>query len=853
MIRFLSILLLSIVSLVAQGNRTVMVSTNTGVLNAGTFATGVFPNITQFATDEQDISSQDPRLGRFLISLTQPVSGFWVWDNASTDPSGDGVIEASGYVTGRWVRQFGGTTAPDLDSSKGVVIDANKRMVASIATKQQIDNAAMQVATLAAMRALTAEQINNSQLIQTAGYYTPGDGGGAKYYFDSSSTATANNGNIVAPISGSGRFLLIQEDSFNVKVFGPIAGSGYGSTNATQIQAAIDYASNLNAAQVVFSEVYRVSSTITLKKNVKLFAASPSTYTESPGIVTNNVLYKGGYSGGLAVETGANITLINCDASGGYIRQTNVTMWDDSVIAEKRFLNSGISGLLLQGNDANQTNTLLPLIKACYLWNLTVENCVLASASGPSAWFRDCNGVIFRNNYILGGRGLWIDDIADSDFSKNWSYGSIGPSWLLISSWKNTFEGNQTGNAVAGLSGNLSSVSGNILSTASSHNLFTGQYVWITSTGSLPSPLVSTRPYSVIRLSATTFSLALSLTNADSGTPITLTTAGSGTISYTAGPAVSYYLGSPSGPSTSGATGTKRNSFVGSRSDQTLEGGFVLDGASENTIGSSYIIEAGFDTATPARAIVLTNSASFNAISGIVIDNSSDIGISIGQNCNNNVFTGNSISAPTQWEWSSTGTAGNFIPLGALSSATNAYSGSLAVGGTSSGTVATFTGGTGGASIVQFVRSGQPTTGLRASAGLLVYDETNAKGLGRFSWTGSSAELVVGSPSATSPVVAAVSGEKASGTDVGGSQLYLLSGQGTGAGSTASAIISFRTPTVGSSGTSLQTMTERVRIDSTLDTTTLPLWLNFNGTMKQVQVGAADSGGAGFRMLRISN
>jgi hypothetical protein len=239
MIRFLSILLLSVVSLVAQGNRTVMVSTNTGVLNAGTFATGVFPNITQFATDEQDISSQDPRLGRFLISLTQPVSGFWVWDNASTDPSGDGVIEAAGYVTGRWVRQFGGTTAPDLDSSKGVVIDANKRIVASTATKQQIDKAAMQVATVADMVALSTN-LNSGQLIQTGGYWTNGDGGGALFKWLPSDSSTTNTGAIIAPTSGAGRFVWVGDGIINVKMFG--AKADFSQDDQPYIQSAINYA-----------------------------------------------------------------------------------------------------------------------------------------------------------------------------------------------------------------------------------------------------------------------------------------------------------------------------------------------------------------------------------------------------------------------------------------------------------------------------------------------------------------------------------------------------------------------------------------------------------------------------------
>lgn len=811
-------------------------------------------NGLQLVASEAALSSTDPTNGYSARVFTGSTSADWVWNAAEGGPDVSGErVRPSGYVTGSWIRTTSWATSKSLGANKAAALDSSGQLTASTATKQQIDNAAMQVATVAAMKALTVSQLNNGQVIKTGGYYSFGDGGGASYYYSASSTATPDDGSVIQPTTGSGRFLLIQDGSFNVKAFGPIAGAGYGATNAPRIQAAIDYASGLNGVQVVFSELYRVSSTITLKKNVKLFAASPSTYTEAPSIVTNSVLYKGGYSGGLAVETGANIVLINCDASGGYIRQTNTAMWDDSVIAEKAFLNSGISGLLLQGNDANQTNTLLPLIKACYLWNLTVEDCVFSSASGPTVWFRDCNGVTFRNNYILGGRGVWVDDVADSDFSKNWLYGSIGPSWLWLSSWKNTCEGNHTGNAVQGLSGTVSSVSGNVFTTGSAHNLYTGQYVWVTSTGSVPTPLVSTRPYSVIRITPTTFSLATSLTNADSGTAVTLSSVGSGTISYTAGPAVSFYLVSPTGPSTAGASGTKRNLFVGNRSDQTLEGGFVLDGASENTIASSYIIEAGFNTTNTARGIQLTNSASYNSVSGIVIDNSSDIGISIGQNCDNNVFVGNSIAATAAWEWSSTGTGNNFVPTGALSSVTNIYGGSISIGSTTSGNVASFTGGVGGASIVQLIRSGQPTIGFRASAGFVAYDETSARHLFRASWSGSVSEFVVGSPSASTTAGSFVVGEKAFGSNVAASPLYLYSGQGTGTGSTASAQVRIFTPDAGSSGSTLQTMTERFRADSTQSATILPIWVNHNGTMKRLELGAVDSGGAGYRMLRITN
>lgn len=43
------------------------------------------------------------------------------------------------------------------------------------------------------------------------------------------------------------------------------------------------------------------------------------------------------------------------------------------------------------------------------------------------------------------------------------------------------------------------------------------------------------------------------------------------------------------------------------------------------------------------------------------------------------------------------------------------------------------------------------------------------------------------------------------------------------------------------------------KVDGTASSTLTTAWLYYNGTLKQVQVGAADSGGAGFRLLRISN
>lgn len=72
-----------------------------------------------------------------------------------------------------------------------------------------------------------------------------------------------------------------------------------------------------------------------------------------------------------------------------------------------------------------------------------------------------------------------------------------------------------------------------LLKTAGAHVFLTGEKIRIASSGTLPSPLVANTDYWVIYISATQFYLASSRTNAYNGTKITLTTAGSGTITVT--------------------------------------------------------------------------------------------------------------------------------------------------------------------------------------------------------------------------------------------------------------------------------------------------------------------------------
>lgn len=252
--------LLLAVSAYAQST-TVNVRKSDGVLFTGTLGSNVYPNITQYASDEQDIANRAPTAGRFLISLTEPVSGFWVWDATSTATPGNGVIDANGYLTGRWIRQFGGTTAPTLGASQGVVLDSNKRLVASTATKQQIDKTAMNVATIAALKALSTN-INSGQVIVVGGYYSSGDGGGGSFWFDAADTTSVDNGgSIIVSTSGGMRFKRITDTTpVSVLAFGAKADDGTDDT--TKMQAWLDYLDSNRKSGTLPKGTFDISSTL---------------------------------------------------------------------------------------------------------------------------------------------------------------------------------------------------------------------------------------------------------------------------------------------------------------------------------------------------------------------------------------------------------------------------------------------------------------------------------------------------------------------------------------------------------------------------------------------------------------
>lgn len=66
----------------------------------------------------------------------------------------------------------------------------------------------MHVPTIAALKALIG-----AGHVDVLGYYAPGDGGGGQFYFDAASSAADDTGMVIAPSSGTGRWLRMRTNS----------------------------------------------------------------------------------------------------------------------------------------------------------------------------------------------------------------------------------------------------------------------------------------------------------------------------------------------------------------------------------------------------------------------------------------------------------------------------------------------------------------------------------------------------------------------------------------------------------------------------------------------------------------
>lgn len=117
--------------------------------------------------------------------------------------------------------------------------------------------------TIADLQALTTTPSDNHANV--LGYNTPADGGGGDFYWDATSTATANSGTVfecgatipsLGPIPATGKWLRYYSESVNLKWFGA---TGDGSTNdSPAFQSMIDFCeqNGVKDAIIPYGEFY---------------------------------------------------------------------------------------------------------------------------------------------------------------------------------------------------------------------------------------------------------------------------------------------------------------------------------------------------------------------------------------------------------------------------------------------------------------------------------------------------------------------------------------------------------------------------------------------------------------------
>jgi hypothetical protein len=118
---------------------------------------------------------------------------------------------------------------------------------------------------------------------------------------------------------------------------------------------------------------------------------------------------------------------------------------------------------------------------------------------------------------------------------------------------------------------------------------------------------------------------------------------------------------------------------------------------------------------------------------------------------------------------------------------------------------------------------------------------------------GAVSEMCLGGGTSATPYTVLYTACAGTGSNISGARLNVAAGVSTG--NATPSIVCMQSTTAGSSGATLQTLRDCLQIDGNTTSGETPMLLLdlAAGTMKRVSIGAADSGGAGFKVLRVPN
>lgn len=124
-----------------------------------------------------------------------------------------------------------------------------------------VSGSVIEISSYTALRNTSVSGLTTGRQARVSGYASSADGGGGLFTYNSGSSATDDNGTILQPTSGSGRWIRCYEGDVNVKWFGA---KGDGSTDdTTAIQAALNKLAGKGTCFIPLG-AYVVSSSLTI-------------------------------------------------------------------------------------------------------------------------------------------------------------------------------------------------------------------------------------------------------------------------------------------------------------------------------------------------------------------------------------------------------------------------------------------------------------------------------------------------------------------------------------------------------------------------------------------------------------
>lgn len=261
-------------------------------------------------------------------------------------------------------------TLQTTDSSFTIAVDE----IAAIANLFPINKS---VNSVAALR--TSSKLLNSY-ISTLGYYTPGDGGGATYYYDSTDVVSADNGGSVIVGADGGRWKNTNKE-VDTRQWGA---KGDGVTDDTsRIQAAVTYCTaTTRAIPLVVSGKVRLTAPINIDRLVDT--------SQNEFRVVANGTDSGFFSDG-NIEMFTSSLPMGVDPISEFVTFENLTFTSSVATSQPRVL----SKKFLRIKFLN-----------CYFKNV---KCMISDTYVQTMYFSNCNIRTWEGHWLLASHGFDID------------------------------------------------------------------------------------------------------------------------------------------------------------------------------------------------------------------------------------------------------------------------------------------------------------------------------------------------------------------------------------------------------------------------------------------------------------